>query len=292
MRLISIMLKYKPWRTPLLKLCRKFLPSRGSGSQGVIARARLLLKVLKNLCREMDGSTEVCAWGASLGRGVARATGPLAFLNSLGVLKPANGTRRPLQLGGGKELKSKRLCQGVRECQVAVRRLTTWVRLADALGAPPGPKTCLEWVTCHRNAVRQFRGLKLLRGKRSYVKHWLVRAWLLAGMHRAGIKCLSGVGDIHTKEFARAFPDSKRWVLRLLRPGFATTLADFLKYLEYSGRPEFLTMHLCVTLTGEMWKPISWYKANSQTLRRLMLEGSGCTGLHLLPALCVKDCTS
>jgi hypothetical protein len=291
LRLISIMLKYRPWRVKLFSIWQQHHASE-SGCLGVTVceRAKLLLKVLRRLCEEMDGRREVQVWGATLGRGVARAAGPLAFLNRLSVLLTPSQSARPLMLGGGASLAPKRLCRGVRESHKAVQKLTRWVNLADALGAPCGPKTCAEWVDQHKDALQKFKQNQVLTGNdASYVKNWLIRASLLAAMHRSGVTRLSGSSEIHTKDFAVAFPDSKKWISFLQQPGCNGTLAEFLDYLEYSEPPEMLTMHLCLTLTREMWRPVAWYKARCLSLRLRMREGSGCLGLNLLPALCVKE---
>ena len=153
--------------------------------------------------------------------------------------------------------------------------------------------TCLEWVNAYDKASNEFKTNQVYSDKHaSYVRNYVIRAWLLAGMHRHGVRRLGGQGEIGVAKFARAFPDSKKWVQVLQRPGSARSLAAFLADLQYDGPPELLTMHLCLLLTREMWKTASWYAANRTPLQSLMLEGSGCTDLHMLPALCVARHTA
>ena len=59
--------------------------------------------------------------------------------------------------------------------------------------------------------------------------------------------------------------------------------------LGYDGPAELLTMHLCILLTRDMWKPPAWYAANAKELRHVMHTKSGCSGLHTLPLDCVLE---
>jgi len=289
LRLICIMLKYKPWRTSLLRTWKQYASKRKSGRQSVSSRASMLLQALCKLCVDMDGRLDVRVWGANLGRGVSRAAGPLAFLNRLGVLKEPDKSGSTLMLGGGEELRAKRVCQGVWERKYAVGKLRRWVRLADALGDPVAVKTCQEWVQVHQECLAKFQEAGVLLGKDMYVKNWLIRAWLLAGMHRGNVRRLGGTETINTRTFAKAFPDSKKWISMLVRNGCNGNLKDFMAHLEYDGPAELLTMHLCILLTRDMWKPAAWYAANAKELQRVMRTKSGCSGLHTLPINCVLD---
>ena len=215
LRLISIMLKYKPWRTRLLRAWKQLASKPKSGRQSVSSRASALLRALCKLCVDMDRRQDVRVLGANLGRGVARAAGPLALLNRLGVLKNVqdhNKSVSTLMLGGGEELRAKRVCQGVWERKDAMGKLRRWVRLADALGDPVAVRTCKEWVQAHQKCLAKFREARVLLGKDSYVKNFLIRAWLLAGMHRGSVRRLGGTQTIKTRAFAKAFPDSKKWI--------------------------------------------------------------------------------
>jgi hypothetical protein len=75
-----------------------------------------------------------------------------------------------------------------------------------------------------------------------YLLTWTVRAFLLVGMHRAGVTRLRGEGDITLREFAHAFPDSKQWFSRLRTRGQHNTLSDFVVSLRETG----IVLHVCM----------------------------------------------
>jgi len=287
LRLLGIMLKYKPWRVKLVRLWLQHHSASGSPDDSANNRDRIFLEVLRELCKQMDGHREVRVWGLNLGGGVSRATGPVAFLNLLGVLR-SRSSSAVLMLGGGAKLVAKRLCRGVRESGRAVTNLEKWVNLADALGEPRAPRTCEEWIHQQQLYLALFKKHRVLYSG-EYVVNYVVRALLLGAMHRNGISRLFGTAAVGTKQFFQSFPDSKRWTVLLPRRGHNGCVQEFLLDLKYTGRPELATMHMCLLLTREMWMSPSWYREHRRSLTRRMHEGSGHLGLQTLPAICVRE---
>jgi hypothetical protein len=166
LRLVGIHLKYGPWKDEFIKAFR----CAGVCGGGAQARASRLLAVLQETCRAMHNRVdEQTPWVENVGHSISFVSGPLAFLTCLGVLQRA--ARGDLLLG--KPGTMRRVCNA-REQPHVVAELIAWVHLADALGEPPAPRTCQEWVTTQRCTVDIFRQnpVKSMRCGR-HVKHLL-----------------------------------------------------------------------------------------------------------------------
>ena len=151
LRLVSIHLKYGPWKDAFIKAFR----CAGVCGGGAQARASRLLAVLQETCRAMHNRVdEQAPWVENVGHCISFVSGPLAFLTRLGVLQRA--ARGDLLLGMPGPNSMRRLCNA-REQPRIVAELSAWVHLADALGEPMAPQTCQEWVTAQRCTVDIFR---------------------------------------------------------------------------------------------------------------------------------------
>ena len=155
------------------------------------------------------------------------------------------------RLGCGEQPEEKRLCHGSEECSAAIASLSRWIKLADALDVPPVTRTCAQWVEEHARLDSCFRKFRVFRGS-GYLRNFTIRALLLASMRCQGVPALKEADKIHTKQFAKAFPDSKHYMLQLQRSGFNSSLADFFKWMKYDGPPELFTMHACLCLGVDM----------------------------------------
>lgn len=177
MRLLSIHIKYGHWKEALVTAWRRdgggVAVSRCQGSglaseDSEHARAVRLLRVLRGMCKAQHdaGPADDKAWVASVGKHVTHCTGPLAICIALGVVKKLGkvdkakrrrsaASRRPvasrrfgvLRLGVyGNTYRLSSLLEGV----VAVKRLRTWVALADRIGAMAAPRTCRQWISAYK----------------------------------------------------------------------------------------------------------------------------------------------
>ena len=160
--MLSILLKYGPWRDALLAAweCRCAGVKRRKDSQR--QRAVRLLQVLRATCTGMHGKlSEVLPWIESLGYNISHVGGPLPTLSRWKVLRPvAVGHRQALELGKCVSKAAtgvKRLAQGVAETRTAVRHLIQLVKLADRIGKVPGPLSCHDWMREHESIVGAFR---------------------------------------------------------------------------------------------------------------------------------------
>lgn len=107
-------------------------------------------------------------------------------------------------------------------------------------------------------------------------------------MHRAGVRVLRGAGDVSLASFARAFPDSKAWFGKLAVRGRQSSLKHFFQALNYTGRPEFFSMHACILGHALMNKTPAWFKKRCRALRREMEASVVQNGFMGVPPLCVK----
>lgn len=287
LRVLSVQLKYGPWRDAFVKCWARIAKGeefRGLGEQG---RARILVKALQSMCRQMHGCDD-SVWNESLGKNISHVNGPLATLSRLGILKKVQQRRSRVRsvLKLGKMGTLRRLCSGVLEMASAKAKVLRWVKLASECHVD-APRTCQAWVAEHGKANAIFENHSLF-ADRSYMRNFVIRALLLAAMEAASVKKLSGSDGISAAAFAAAFPDQRSWISRMCtRPGI--TLADFLASIDYHGRPELLTMFLCLLLNPRMRLKPAWFTANHQKLCSTMVEQHRCLGVFRLPELCVQD---
>ena len=151
-RLLSISLKYGPWRDALLSAYREVsrrrqgVRARGGGGS---SRASFILDVLSATCVAMS---EVIpeAWIKHLGYNISHCQGPVPTLSKLGVIRPAacsaSGRSGVKMLLFGKQRRFKRLFAGAAERRLALRRVGAYTELADDIGDLAAPRTCQEWV--------------------------------------------------------------------------------------------------------------------------------------------------
>ncbi len=132
----------------------------------------------------------------------------------------------------------------------------------------------------------------MLAGKadNGYLLNWTIRAFLLVGMHRAGVTRLRGEAEIALPYFARPFPDSKQWFTRLRTRGQHRTLGEFFSSLGYDGRPELFSMFACLLLNREVVVNTEWLQSVACKLRRTMHELQSSHHIDRVPAVCVKRC--
>ena len=289
LRLLSVQLKYGPWREALMASWRSGVRALPGGAKSlqqarVDARAKFLVKVLRDMCASMEGKDDK-AWVASLGRGVSHIGGPLATLNRLKILRPSSG--KHLVLGVGKGSK-RRLCSGVQECQVAAGKLRTCVKLADETIVPKAPRSCRGWVDEHFRLDAIFTKHAAFPPKK-YLRNWVIRALLVASMARDGVQGLTGSDSISTAAFCKAFPDSKGWMALLSQKGSNGSLREFCQSIGYKGDLELLSAFTCLLLTKDMRKNPAWLQKHCRSLQRRMTTHVATVGMDKLPALCVRE---
>ena len=287
MRFLGVNLKYGPWRDALMRAWKKVVALWGFRRSDVRVRVRILTEALRLMCIDMVG-VDTKPWSDSLGKNISHANGPLATLNRLGILtkhKKHVHSRR-LQVGEGN---GRWLCSGVLAITRARAKVARWVRLAEAYRAK-APRTCEEWVAEHGRANQIFQAHRIFENK-SYMRNFVIRGVMLAAMVAAGVPELRGAEDIDARVFASSFPDQRSWISALVAANRNPTLAEFAADLGYDGRPELLSMFLCLLLTKVMRVNPAWLLAHRTHLCNAMLSQHDRLGLCRLPALCVQDHT-
>ena len=162
LRIVSILLKYGPWRDALLAAFKKIQAARCGrlGELDVEARAELILDILIATCEAMGGVIPT-AWIEHLGHNVSHCAGPVPFLTSLRVLRPAGrcGRLGVKKFLFGKQRRWKRVCRGKIERAQALQRIARYVKVADEVGDLQAPKTCQDWVESNDTVLGLLKGL-------------------------------------------------------------------------------------------------------------------------------------
>ena len=168
MRLLSMHIKFGHWKRDLVIAWRDVcgvsaLRCCSGRHDPEHARAVHLLRVLRHMCKARHDAEGDGPWVASVGKNVTHCTGPLAICLSLGVIKKlgakkgskatdVSGFRRFARRGVlrlGVHGHPYRLCS-LQEGIVAVKRLRTWVVLADRIGTTVAPRTCRQWISAYK----------------------------------------------------------------------------------------------------------------------------------------------
>ena len=164
LRIISIQLKYGPWRDALVVVWKRHR-KEGEGVIGRAGRAAFIVKLLKCLCQAMH-MVSMDAWVDNLGLNIGYVCGPVPTLQRLGILKKAvTGKRgRGVLCFSTKENKrgqrAKRLCVGIDEHTRARALVGKLIDLSDAVGDVKAPRTCREWVEVQQQIVDKMVEIK------------------------------------------------------------------------------------------------------------------------------------
>ena len=160
LRIISIQLKYGPWRDALVVAWKRHCKD-GEGVIGRAGRAAFIVKLLKHVCQAMHMAS-LDAWVDNLGLNIGYVAGPVPTLHRLGILKAVAGKRGRGVLCYSKERRgrAKRLCVGFDEHARARALVGKFIDLSDAVGDVKAPRTCREWVEVQQNIVDRMTEIK------------------------------------------------------------------------------------------------------------------------------------
>ena len=160
LRLVSILLKYGPWRDALFCAYKKV--KWEFGRPGVQDRAQFILEILKQTCQAMHGIVPD-VWIEHLGHNVWHCSGPVPTLTRLGVLRSVKGSGPGVRkMHFGKQSRFKRFCRGVEERALALQRIAKYISVADKIGDLAGPRTCQEWIDSNASLVESLQGFRCL----------------------------------------------------------------------------------------------------------------------------------
>ena len=144
--LVSIMLKYGPWRCKLREVYQ--VEAQKARWQARLTdkehRARFVLHLLQETARQMNGQVTL-SWALNVGNNIGFCSGPVPYLTTLGVIKAAKeGGENVLVFG--KQGKRKRLCDHTTEIAKPLQKLVKLTSTADELSKVAAPRTCKDWV--------------------------------------------------------------------------------------------------------------------------------------------------
>ena len=176
-RLLSIELKYGPWRDALVRAHREVALEWAQAQRPLPEktdlrdRARFIYQVLVRLCMTMDGVVPE-AWIKHMGHNISHCSGPVPMLTKMGVIRRA---AQSMVSGGqgvmcfGKLPRYKRFCCNIAERSRALRQISHHVALADELGDVQAPRTCAEWVVINAGVVNH-----ILKSRSAAAKRFLM----------------------------------------------------------------------------------------------------------------------
>ena len=297
-RALSLHGKYGPWKDVLFKA---WLDSPGAGAHGVPGvpggsladdpgRAERVHGVLLAAVRLMAQvpAEERQVWTQHVGRKVCRHHGYLVMLQDLGILLPPGSAPSPgpapvgmlpVLLSAGQAGKAHIL---VTDLSPELKlKLLAYLDVADQLAALsiPAPTTCEDWVNKYALFAQLVADIPMApHCPGPYRLPWLWRSACLARMRFEGIQRLVAP-DVGLAAFRKSFPDQHEW-MDVLGQGHLS-LAEFMKYLEYDGEPELLTMRLCLHFDADLilYRP-EWLWANRAWLQQRLQERRGQLGFY------------
>ena len=165
LRLVSLQLKYGPWRDALLEVYKQH-SSRCPGVKGLCRqRANFILDLLQEVCLRMDG-VKCDAWHRNVSHRLWFTSGPASFLARLRILLPARKLGLQLRFMKNNTIR-KRLCHSRAEVAAAVSQLELHIRAADDCAALPAPRTCAEWIESASGCASVLRR-QIYRGSRCF----------------------------------------------------------------------------------------------------------------------------
>lgn len=155
MRLVSLQLKYAPWRDALFDVYKQH-SSRCPGVGGCCRqRANFMLDLLREVCLRMDGVT--CdAWHRNVSHRLWFTSGPALYLTRLHILLPARKSGLQLRFLKNGSIR-KRLCHSRAEVAAAIAQLELQFRAVDDCAALQTPRTCAEWIGSASRCASIFR---------------------------------------------------------------------------------------------------------------------------------------
>ena len=146
LRLVSIKLKYGPWRRKLEQVYQEEIRQAQWRARRTNRhhRAKFVLHLLQRTAREMHGQVHA-PWALNVGSNIGFCSGPVPYLTSLGVMASAkHGAKHALVFG--KHGKRKRVCDGAIEVARPLQKLVKLATVADELSRLPAPRTCKDWI--------------------------------------------------------------------------------------------------------------------------------------------------
>jgi hypothetical protein len=148
--------------------------------------------------------------------------------------------------------------------------------LASILLSPP--RNAEDW----RLGLRKFsqavedlkpKGLASAKPEEKYQVPWMFRLWAISEMRAAGVQALWIPKDYALSTFSELFPDQKSWLQQIVQLCPTATVWQCMRWLQYSGPPELLSMYLCLLADDDIYKcTLDWIRQNSQQIKLAALE--------------------
>ena len=255
LEMISIQLKYEPWRQALLACWREVgkpggaLDVAGLKDPDLHARASRLHAVLTPTIRYMSKTQVVEVWSSNCSRTVGRHSSPQMVLHHLGLLQKGGS----LAFEQGSE-GSWRLASSKQEVESSVKKLMKlilgWCTVRKVIRR--APKTCTEWCKLQRSAFMALKKLKVpiprldVSKGHQYVLAWTLRTLMLMLMEKQGVKAARVDKKMTAWGFCSMCPDQQSYLKKMYFAIRPASVSDFLRQCGCEGmRPELFSCLVC-----------------------------------------------
>ena len=295
--MISIQLKYDPWRNALLDAWRQrgkpaaeCVPDLRSAfsfeDKGLHARASRLHSVLMLTIKIMFKTKVAEAWPANCSRFVGRHSAPEVVLHHLGLLireaSREDGAWVPARSKDDVETSTQRL----------MKVIWAWTVIRNEIRK--APRSCLEWVNLQQYAFKELRKLKMdiprlpVRGD-DYVRMWTVRTLMLMLMSKEGVQKLVVDRKLTAWKFCQMCPDQKLHLRKLYYHVRPQSVRDFLKKCGFrDGPPELFSCMTC--FAGDMaWDYLQRSQFDVELWNKAVCAYHRKHGMFPIPAVIIKE---
>ena len=298
LEVVSIQLKYEPWRQALLACWKEegkpggILDVAGLKDPDLRARALRLRAVLTRTIQYMSKTQVAEVWSSNCSRTVGRHSSPQMVLRHLGLLQKGGS----LAFDKGSE-GSWRLASSKQEVESSVKKLMKlilgWCTVRKVIRQ--APQTCTEWCKLQRSAFMAVKRLKMpiprlpVRTKHKYVLGWTLRTLMLMLMEKRGLKAVKVDKEMTAWAFCTMCPDQQSYLKKMyfaLRP---VSVSDFLSQCGCKGvRPELFSCFAC--FAGDVaWGGLDQSQYNIKLWKEALTKYFSKHKVYPIPAILIKQ---
>ena len=293
--MISIQLKYGPWRDALLDAWRQrgkpaaeCIEVKALMDKGLHERASRLHSMLMLTMGLMAKRKVSEAWSSNCFRTVGRHSSPEMVLHHLGLLvKDSSGE-------DGTWLPAKSPHQVEVSTQKLMKVIWAWTIVRKEICK--APRSCHEWLSFQRSAFKELKKkIKVdiprlpMRGEHACVRMWTLRTLMLMLMAQEGVQKLVVDNKITAWKFCSMCPDQNGHVRKLHYHSRPSIVQDFLEKCGFGdGPPELFSCVTCFA-GGMAWDGLAHSKYNVD-LWNQALDTYACKhGMVAIPAVIIKE---
>ena len=162
------------------------------------------------------------------------------------------------------------------------------------------PRTAAQFVKCTVDLDKELEPLVGATEANGYLRLWLKRAWMILLLTTYDRQL--AFGKMSVQKFIQCWPDQHRLLQRLLTSGRASDrksshspLAVALKALDYTDKPELLSMHACLVddqaaQTILRQRDCKWIERNAKEMEARLVSWRRKEGIWPHPGIFFPTC--